>query len=378
MSETGPSPDGGAGRIDRAEIDAAKGRLDRIVSDVCGACELNCCLEGTMAGTDDMHRIAKACRRSPEFKSRVISELRARALELRRDLEGMETTSRLLKARFAQDRAEDLGRLDDSLARWRAFCDFLDNDFEASSNDLVHCLMFSAIRAMALRAMTAFPGGANVLPALAGPCTSFQVGRRGVKPDRCIFHRETCMVAEAKPHKCADFYCSTEPGLIDRVTDQMTIDEFVLAHFESQTRPEILRLLDIELSMGPEHVASKVIVGGGGDFADGVAAQLRSAFAGVTEKCIEGGHLDVQVDIPPPTSDSCARPLVVHCATADAVGVYELSVMLVRARGETLHPVVVVVADEWRPCAGTEHPLWRERAISQPLSALALIAIVEE
>jgi hypothetical protein len=37
----------------------------------------------------------------------------------------------------------------------------------------------------------------------------------------------------------------------------------------------------------------------------------------------------------------------------------------------------VLIADELRRCAGAVHPLWRDRAMSQPLSGMNLIALVE-
>ena len=331
-----------------------------------------------MVGSDDARRIAKAARLSPSFRAELLEGLRQRAQELRRDLGGLEQTTRLLRARFEGERAEDLERLDRSLSAWRAFCEFLDVEFEPEPEHLMRCLLFSGIRATALRAMEAFPGGANVLPSLAGAGASFQAGRRGIKADRCLFHVGACIVPTAKPHKCADFFCGSDPGLINDVVDRLGFDEFTLAHFTPRAPGDVLPLLEAELAMGAEFFESKVIAGGDGDLSDQVAARLRDEFSPVREVTLEGSHLDTEVDVPRFTSGQAGEALVLHCGSVDALGVYELAVALVRARGESLRPAVVVLADEWRACAGAEHPLWRERAMSQPLSALELIAIVED
>jgi hypothetical protein len=67
--------------------------------------------------------------------------------------------------------------------------------------------------------------------------------------------------------------------------------------------------------------------------------------------------------------------VVVHCGSIDAIGIYELAVDLVRARGASVRPALLVFADELSRQSGLQHPLWETRAMAQPLSALQLIAI---
>lgn len=362
----------------RQEIEAARAELQQIIDEICGACELNCCFQGTMVGSEDARRIAKAARLSPEFKGRLVEGLRARGEQLRRDLEGFENAARLLRTRFAGEKAAELARLEVALDQWRRFCDFLEGDFAAEPGDLAQCLLFSGVRATALRLMRVFPGGERVLPALAGRDTSFEVGRRGVKADRCLFHVQGCLVPTAKPHKCADFYCQSDPGLVHDVVDRMSFDDFVLAHIVPQRREDLAADLETELSMGPEFFEPKVVLNGDRELAGRIARLLSSAFPRVTEKMLNRGHFDATVDLPDLARRTDGEAIVLHCGSVDALGVYELAVLLVRARGASVRPPLMLIADEFRRHSGTVHPLWRDRAMSQPLSALNLVAVVED
>ena len=363
--------------LTRQDIEQATGRLQRVIDEVCGACKLNCCLQGTMVGSDDARRVAKAARLSPAFRERLIEGLRQRGAQLRRDLEGLERTARLAEARFGAEKPAEVGRLRSVLKQWREFCDFLEQEFTPEPQSLLRCLVFSGIRATALRAMRAFPGGESVVPALAGAGTSFQSGRRGIKADRCLFHVEGCIIPTAKPHKCADFYCAGDPGLINEIVDRLSFDEFTLAHFVPYGREPLLKDLELELEMGRAFFEPKVIVGGHRALAEAVAERMGAAFREVRMQWIEGGHLDPAVDLPDLKRPMEDDALVIHCGSMDALGVYELGVELVRARGNSLKPAFVVVADELRRDSGVEHPLWTNRTIAQPLSALNLLAVVE-
>ena len=359
----------------RAEIEAAAGKLRRIIDEVCGQCEMNCCLQGTMVGSDDARRIAKAARLSPAFREQLIAGLRERSAQLRRDLQGIEKTARLLEMRFRSEKPAEIDALLKALDKWREFCDFLDHDFRPEPADLLRCLTFSGVRATALRAMRAFPGGERVLPTLAGPETSFRSGRRGIKADRCLFHMNGCIVPQVKPHKCADFYCASDPGLIHEVIDSMAFDEFTLAHFAPTERARFLEELAEEVALGREFLEPKVVVGGDGDLPQRAADVLRELFGTVRCKWIEGGHLDIGVDLPNLRQPTDGEVVVVHCGSIDAIGIYELAVDLVRARGASVRPALLVFADELSRQSGLQHPLWETRAMAQPLSALQLIAI---
>ena len=366
-------------RLTRDEIGRATAKLQSIIDEVCGSCELNCCLQGTMVGSDDARRAAKAARLSPEVRERLVEGLRKRGAELRRDLEGLRRTAQLLEMRFGAEKPTEVGALLSALEKWREFCDFLEHDFRPEPEDLMRCLVFSGVRATALRAMRAFPGGERVLPTLAGAGTSFQAGRRGVKADRCLFHVDGCLIPTAKPHKCADFYCVSDPGLVHEVVDRMTFDEFTLAHVTPSTRERFLEDLQTELALGREFFEPKVIMGGDGDLPEAAADLLREALGKVRTEWIEGGHLDVAVDLPDvkkAPDDPAEAGLVVHCGSIDAIGIYELAVDLVRARGAALRPALMVFADELSRQSGLEHPLWTRREMSQPLSSLNLVAIV--
>jgi hypothetical protein len=363
--------------LTREEIQSVRSALDVIVSEVCGACELNCCLQGTMVGSDDARRIAKAARLSPAFRERLINGLAQRGRELRKDLEGLQRTAHLLRARFGAEQPAALAKLEAVLDDWGCFCDFLEHDFRAEPDDLPRCLLFSGLRATALRALRAFPGGERVLPTLAGADTSFKVGRRGVKADRCLFHLGGCLVPTAKPHKCADFYCGSDPGLIHEVVDRVAFDDFVLAHVEPRTRVEVIQDLMTELVLGPDYVESKVIVGGDERLADEIAGLLRGVFPRVSARPVGGRHFDATLDLPDWGRAAPGEALVLRCRSVDAVGIYEMAVLLVGARTRSVRPVVVLVAEELWRCAGVVHDLWRTRAMSQPISALNLWAIIE-
>jgi hypothetical protein len=363
-------------RLTRAEIEAATAKLQSIIDEVCGRCELNCCFQGTMVGSDDARRIAKAAKLSAAFRERLVEGLRQRGAQLRKDLEGLERTAALIETSFGAQKRAEVDALKAGLEKWREFCEFLERDFEPEPEQLMHCLVFSGVRATVLRAMRAFPGGERVLPALAGSGTSFRTGRRGIKADRCLFHVNGCIVPTAKPHKCADFYCASDPGLIHDVVDRMTFDEFTLAHILPRTRERFLEDLEIEFALGRAFFEPKVIVGGDGDLAETCADLMREAFGEVHLEWIEGGHLDVAVDLPDVKRPLEEEGLVVHCGSIDAIGIYEMAVDLVRARGASLKPALMVFADELSRESGVEHPLWSSRAMAQPLSAVNLVAIV--
>jgi len=363
-------------RVNAEEIERAARKLQGIIDEVCSQCELNCCLQGTMVGSDDARRIAKAARLSPAFRERLVTGLRRRSAQLRKDLQGLERTAQLVEARFSADKPAEVKALRSALVKWRELCDLLEGDFEPGLEQLLRCLVYSGVRATALRAMRAFPGGEQVLPALAGSGTSFRAGRRGIKADRCLFHVDGCIVPTAKPHKCADFYCASDPGLIHEVVDRMTFDEFTLAHLIPCTRERLLDNLEIELALGRSFFEPKVIVDGDGNLAEAIAERMRETFVQVRVTWIEGGHLDVAVDLPDLKKPMADEAVIIHCGSIDALGIYELAVDLVRARGDSLRPGVIVVADELGRESGVEHPLWAARAISQPLSALELVTVV--
>jgi hypothetical protein len=362
--------------LTQEEVLSARGLLDEIIAEVCGACELNCCLQGTMVGGDDARRIARAARLSPDFREQLVGGLAERGAELRRDLEGIERAARLLEMRPGADDSPALGRLRAALDDWRGFCGFLEREFRAEPAEIRRCLVFSGIRATALRALRAFPGGEQVLPTLAGSGTSFRAGRRGVKADRCLFHLRGCLVPRAKPHKCADFYCGADPGLVHEVVDRMTFDRFVLAHFELRTAEDILRDVSAELSLGVEYLEPKVVVGGDVRLWDALRTLLSESFPQVTRRSLGGGHFDVALDVPDWGKLARGEALVVEAGSADALAVYELAVSLVRARGRSLRPPAMVLVSEWRRRAGADHDLWRTRAMSQPVSALNLWGVL--
>ncbi|MGQ9732730.1 MAG: hypothetical protein ACUVX8_15845 [Candidatus Zipacnadales bacterium] len=362
--------------LTRSEIEQATRKLQAIIDEVCGTCKMNCCLQGTMVGRDDARRIAKAARLSSLFRERLMQGLKARSAQLRKDLEGLQRAAKLIRTRFSADRQAAIGALELTLKRWAEFCDFLEHEFDASLDHLLRCLQFSAIRAGALRAMRAFPGGERVLPALAGQDTSFQSGRRGVKAAPCLFHVNGCIIPTAKPHKCADFYCSSDPGLVNEVVDRLSFDEFIVAHFMPYNCAQLLEDLKTEVNLGRDFWEPKVIIGGGRDLVATISNLLRDIFEQVTVKRLEGSHLSIAVDLPDVTQQQENEALVLYCGSLDALSIYELAVTLVRARSNSLRPAIVVIADELTRQAGGEHPLWTERAIAQPLSALNLIAIV--
>jgi hypothetical protein len=362
--------------LTREDIRSVRKTLDGIVGEVCGACQLNCCLQGTMVGSDDARRIAKAACLSPAFRARLIEGLAQRGAELRRDLEGLERTARLLRTRFGVEQAGALARLEEALNDWHRFCEFLERDFRAEPADLKRCLLFSGLRATTLRALRAFPGGESVLPALAGPTTSFKAGRRGVQADRCLFHLGGCLVTGAKPHKCADFYCGSDPGLVHEVVDRMTFDDFVLAHVEPRTRTEVVQDLATELALGSEYVEPKIIVGADEQLPSEIAGLLAGVFPRVSIRPVGGRHFDATLDLPDWGDLAPNEALVLSGQSVDAVGVYEMAVLLVRARARPARPMVILAAEELRRCAGVVHDLWRTRAMSQPISALNLWGIV--
>ena len=212
----------------------------------------------------------------------------------------------------------------------------------------------------------------------AGKTTLFNVITGTYTPSSGKVFFKDKEITGAKPHKCADFYCHSDPGLIHEVVDRMDFDEFVLAHIVPYRRADFVSDLKVELSMGAEFFEPKVILGADDELTQEVTAQLEGAFARVTAKSLGGGHFDATVDLPNLTRHPEREGLVLRCGSVDALGVYELAVMLVRARGSSVRPAAALSVAEFRRASGMVHPLWRDRAMSQPLSAVNLIALVEE
>jgi len=365
--------------------EAARSLLGGIIAEVCGACEANCCHQGTMVGSHDIPRVVKAALLRPAFAEQVRAGLKQRAVRLRADLAALERVARLLNARYADNAAgalaasHPLDRLAQVLQDWEGFIRFIEEEFQPDAAGLTRCLQFSAIRFTTLRILRELPQAEDALLTIAGPETSFRRGRRGARPDVCLFLVGECLLGGAKPSKCADFYCRDNPGLVRAVTERMTLDQFTLAHVQQTSGEGALRALEHELALGARYHQPKVIFGASPELRAellrlalaSAPAEQRAALrepAPLPQFFASAGEVERQL-----VQTASGRIVVHDCVAVDPAGIYELCVGVGRARAKNPElPPTLIFADVLRVPALAPHPLWADRAMAQPLSAVDL------
>ena len=359
------------------QVRATSARFESIIDRVCGACGNSCCHQGTMMGSQDLLRLHKGILLE-EGREQIVREgLRARSAELRVDLAALEQVASQLADTLAGGQRAKLDKLADQLAAWREFCDFLDSDFEITGQDLRYLLRFSAIRANALRALRAAPGGTRTLAATAGPAgASFRLTGRRVAAPRCLFHAGGCIAGRWKPAKCASFFCTSEPNVLREISKGMSFEEFVLANFSAATDAQVLRAMEVELELGREYVAPKVIVGGSDKLINEAQAVLETDFKVVEAKredsafMLSSREAHILLDNLP---DSMAYMRISR--GVDGGALYELAVALDRLRIEGKALPFYLFAEQLNPPTVLTHPLWADGVMSQPLGALELYAV---
>ncbi len=352
-------------------------KLDRTIDRVCGACGNSCCHQGTMMGSQDLLRLHKGIILEEGRELIVREGLKRRSSELRATLATMEQAAARLAETASVDQQDTLGKLARHLDAWREFCDFLESDFAVARDNLRYLLRFSGIRANALRALRTVPGGTEALAALSEAAgASFRLTGRRIAPYRCLFHVAGCLAGSWKPAKCASFFCTTEPNVLREIAQSMSFEEFVLASFRPATEEQVLRAIEVELELGREHLAPKIIIGAYEELIAKVTALLKRHFEVVEVKREESAFMlssheaYVLLDNLP---DSMAY--VRSNGGVDGGALYELAVALDGLRIASKALPFYLFADQLNPPTVLAHPLWADGVMSQPLGTLELYAV---
>lgn len=352
-------------------------RLEAIIQRVCGACGNACCHQGTMMGSADLRRLYKGILLEPEVGARLQDGLRNRAPELRRELAVVEAVARAIADSPLPDQQTELALLKERLADWRDFCDRLEQPVELTRSGLSFLLRFSAIRANALRVLREFPGAAEALTKRGGEGASFLPGGRRLSAPRCLFlGSQGCLAGVWKPAKCANFFCTGQPNLLEKIAHEMNFEEFVRGNFRAFTPDQVLRYVEIELDLGREFVEPKIIVEPNRALREGLLSALQQHFTAVEVKAESGPFMwaiaeaHTRLSALPPTV-----AYVIETEQIDGGALYELAVALDRLRIAGTPPAFYLLAQRLTERSFIPHPLWADQEISQPLGFLDLLAV---
>jgi hypothetical protein len=359
-----------------AQVRDARDRRDAIISRVCGACENKCCQQMTMMGTQDLRRLIREMRLDADFDRQVREGLREAADRLEADLKVIREVAQLLEASAGEDREGDFEELRHNIDEWADFVDWLRSDFPVTQPQMRRVVMFSAIRSNTINAIAGFPGGLGALVNLSGNEASFQFRGKRIAPPPCLFYLEEsgCICDQAKPAKCANFFCAGVPNLLEELRKSLGFDDFVLANIEAVTREHVLRTIELERELGPEYIEPKIILSATEDDIDDIAA-LMGRGGNVRVKRVErpglrsAAEVEQQLkSIPQDTS------LIEVFPGLNGNTLYELALALDRIRLRDEHPGFVMAATDLlrTPAA---HPLWDDRMMAQPLGVLDLLVI---
>ncbi len=354
-------------------VNTAAEKLDGIIDRVCGVCGNSCCRQGTMMGSRDLLRLHKGTLLE-EGREQILREgLKRRATDLRVDLTALEQVAAQLPPKY-QEQQKKIGV---HLEAWRQFCDFLESDFEIGQKTFSYLQRFSAIRANALRVIQALPGGTETLIKVALQIgASFRLSGRRIAPPWCLFHADGgCLAGRWKPVKCANFFCTSEPNVLAEIGKTMSFEEFVLGNFRVVTEEELLRAVEVELELGREYIAPKIVVGAADELIGQIQAALGSELEFVEVK---------REDSPFMLSSREAYILLdnipekmayvrIH-RSVDGGALYELAVSLDHLRIEGKLLPFYLFADQLNPPTVLTHPLWADGVMTQPLGALDLYA----
>ncbi len=353
-------------------------RLRQTVIDaVCGACENKCCQQMTMMGAQDLRRLLRTMLLDAEFEARVRSGLRRVADNLEADLRVVQQVAELLAASQGDSQAAALATLHDNINEWAAFVSWLRSDFELTLDELRRLLLFSAIRSNTLNALAQFTGGLGALVNLSGNRASFRFHGRRIAPPPCLFYLDDigCICNEAKPAKCANFFCAGVPNLLEKLREALTFDDFVLANFTITTTARLLEMIELERRLGAEFVEPKIIVGATEEDVEAVAGTLGRLGETVRLRHVERAGMRSAAEVEQELDAIQAGSALVEVyPSIDGNTLYELALALDRLRLRDDHPSFILIAQELLPTTAA-HPLWDDQMMAQPLGALDLFAI---
>jgi len=182
-----------------------------------------------------------------------------------------------------------------------------------------------------------------------------------------------------KPGKCANFFCSGEPNVLQELRRAMSFEDFVLSNAAVISPQQAREAVEVELALGREFVEPKVFLGLEAAQAQELRQLLAAAYGRVLEPLPRGGRFvqsTVEVDralgqLEP--EEAC----LVECRATDGFALYELAVALDRRRAAGEAVALLVAAREFASLSPLPHPLWADAEMSQPLGVLDLYVVAE-
>ncbi len=358
-------------------VDEARARRDVVIAAVCGACESKCCEQMTMMGTQDLRRLVRQMRLDDAFERKVRDGLAEVANRLEADLRVVEQVAKLLEQSSDEEMADHLSELENHAEQWSDFVEWLRSDFSSDFDEMRRLLIFSGIRSNTLNTLAKFPAGLGALVNLSGTEASFEFRGRRIAPPPCLFYLEAigCICAEAKPAKCANFFCAGVPNLLEELRNELGFDDFVLANFDVTSLDEILDTIALERELGREFIEPKIVLNADEDAIGLIADQIDEAGDTVRLSQIERPGLRSAAEV-----EQQLQSIPEHIAlievfpSIDGNTLYELALALDRIRQRDEHPGYVIAAASLMPTPAA-HPLWDDRMMAQPLGVLDLYVI---
>ena len=351
-------------------VGVARQVLDKIVERECGACERNCCHQGTMMGSQDLRRLVRGLRVDPDLAQRVRAGLRDKAEELAADAAAARQVLRLMRSSgmgeerdlaIAEARTEEMERLRDVLAE----------DGPLDQERLSRILLHTAVRSNLLRAFRIFPGGEGALMRFAGPKSSLRLRGRRVAPPKCLFLSDTsgCLAGRWKPAKCANFFCTADPSLLAAIRERMDFDDFVLGNVHPIDGEKLRAMLKAEVELGPEYHEPLVLLGTtAGDLREladylrglGVETQVeaRDDAPGIVATEEMAGNLPA------------GQAALVHIGELSAADLYDMAIGLERVRLRDAQRLVIFAAEALVIPSRPAHHLWSDYTMAQPIGYL--------
>lgn len=359
------------------KVEEARRRRQAVIEVVCGACENKCCKQMTMMGTQDLRRLIKVMRLKPDFEASVRDGLRRVAGNLEADLEVLRQVTELLSASRAEDQADDLGELRGNVEGWADFVGWLRSDFSLDFDEMRRLLHFSAIRSNTLNTLARFPGGLGALVNMSGDAASFEFSGQRIAPPACLFYLEDtgCICAEAKPAKCANFFCAGVPNLLEELRKTLSFDDFVLANFAIEDMSYIVDMMRLERELGEQYIDPKIVLGASDRQIDRLADTMRDSGEEVRLRRIERPGLRSAAEVQQQLGQiPSGVGLIEVYPGIDGNTLYELALALDRIRLRDEHPSFALAARELLSTPAA-HPLWDDRMMAQPLGALDLFVV---
>ncbi|MGC9318328.1 MAG: hypothetical protein ACP5KN_09905 [Armatimonadota bacterium] len=355
----------------------ARERQHAVIDRVCGACDNKCCKQMTMMGSQDLRRLVKAMLLDPDFQERVRDGLARVADRLEADLVVLQQVTELLQASADASHAEDLTDLQRNVEQWADFVRWLRSDFPLDLDEMRRLLHFSAIRSNTVKAVDRFPGGLGALANISGPDSSFQYSRRRMGPQRCLFYLDDrgCICEDAKPAKCANFFCVGDPNLLEELREELSFDDFVMANLDIIQFEALQEMISLERDLGPDFTDPKIVIGASNEQIDRIAASMGSAGEDVRVRRIERPGLRSAAEVERELAEVPEGVGLLEVYPAiDGNTLYELALALDRVRLRDEHPSYVLAAGELKPTPAP-HPVWDDRMMAQPLGALDLFVV---